>query len=710
MSTFETLGLSEPILSALAPLGYETPTPIQSEAIPLVLKGHDVLGCAQTGTGKTAAFALPMIHSLGESAGEKGPRHIKGLILSPTRELAQQIAESIQDYTKNINLFHCTIFGGVSQHRQVKLLQRGVDIVVATPGRLLDLANQRHVDLSNVEMFVLDEADTMLDMGFIHDIKKIISMLPRKRQSLFFSATMPSSIVTLSKDILTDPVKVEVARQSTAAETVEQKVMYVLQRDKKDLLVDLLGDHAVTSALVFSRTKYGADKLVRHLQHSGVAAASIHGNKSQPQRDRAMKAFKTGKVRVMVATDVAARGIDVDSLSHVINFELPNQPETYIHRIGRTGRAGAEGVAISLCNEADERGFLANIQFLLDKEIPVDTDHNFHLDQPAVGLRKGSGNGYGSKKGRGGGGGGGGGSKGGYQGGQNRRSGGSGGSGGGYRGNSGGGGGGGGNRDNDRRDSRRDDRGGDRRNDRQDNRHDDRGGDRRDASPQRSYKSESFKNEGSGGFRNFKDGAQDGFRGNDNRRDDRPNDRSGDRRDSRDSDRGGYKGGSGNSGGSGGYRGNDGGNDRGNDRGGYKGGGGSSSGGYRGNDRGNDRGGYKGGGSGGGSSSGGYRGNDRSNDRGGYKGAGGGGFREDSRGSDNRGSDNRGSDSRGSDSRGSDSRGSDRSSYKGKSTGGYKGGGYKGEGGDRPPKRDGFKGKAPASRGDKKRRDPKPRW
>ena len=374
-------------MRALQPLGYEKPTPIQEQAIPHVLKGRDVLGCAQTGTGKTAAFALPMIHNLHNTHSDSGRRRVRGLILSPTRELATQIADNLRDYNQHTGLRHALIFGGVSQGKQVSALQRGVDIIVATPGRLLDLANQGYVNLQGLEFFVLDEADTMLDMGFIHDIRRIIQLLPQTRQSLFFSATMPRSIMKLSESILTNPIQVEVARVSSAAETVEQRVMSVAQVDKRDLLVSVLQRPDISSALVFTRTKYGADKIVRYLKKHGIRSEAIHGNKTQPQRDRAMNGFRKGKINVLVATDIAARGIDVDELSHVINFEIPNLPETYVHRIGRTGRAGSSGQALSFVNEADERIYLRDIQSLIQKEIEVDDNHDWHLDMPAVGMK-----------------------------------------------------------------------------------------------------------------------------------------------------------------------------------------------------------------------------------------------------------------------------------------------------------------------------------
>ena len=386
---FATFGLDANILRAVKEAGYEQPRPIQAKTIRQVVDGRDVLGLAQTGTGKTAAFSLPMLHRLGKQPRREGRRVIRALILSPTRELSAQIGESIRDYSQHQKLYHTVIFGGVKQGKQVAALQRGVDIVVATPGRLLDLIDQGYIRLDHLEYFVLDEADTMLDMGFIHDIRKVIQLLPPRRQSLFFSATMPQNIQELADTILLDPVTVEVERRSSAAETVEQKVYFVRQAEKKHLLVDVLQAPDVTSALVFTRTKYGADKLVRHLRKQGVRSEAIHGNKSQPQREKAMKAFKRGDLGVLVATDIAARGIDVDELSHVINFEIPNIPETYVHRIGRTGRAGAEGIAISFCNEEDERTYLRDIQRLIRKEVPLDTDQDYHNPLPPIPLDSG---------------------------------------------------------------------------------------------------------------------------------------------------------------------------------------------------------------------------------------------------------------------------------------------------------------------------------
>ncbi|MGB2014086.1 MAG: DEAD/DEAH box helicase [Flavobacteriales bacterium] len=391
MNSFDDLGLCSPVLKAIQALGYETPTPIQAQAIPKVLAGHDVLGVAQTGTGKTAAFSLPMIHRLHLERYSGQFRPIRGLILTPTRELATQIEENIIDYTKNTKLFTVTLFGGVKQHRQVQKLRRGVDIVVATPGRLLDLMEQGFVNLKHLDYFVLDEADTMMDMGFIHDLRRVIKHIPQDRQSLFFSATMPPNILQFASTMLKDPERVEVAPESTAADTVEQHVLFVNQSDKRDLLVHLLKQEGVETALVFTRTKYGADKVVRYLKRNKIKSEAIHGNKTQPQRDRAMKAFRAGELNILIATDIASRGIDVTGVSHVINFEVPNISETYVHRIGRTGRAGASGVAWSLVNEADERKYMEDIQRLMDREVPVIEDHPWHNGMEDIPLHRGRG-------------------------------------------------------------------------------------------------------------------------------------------------------------------------------------------------------------------------------------------------------------------------------------------------------------------------------
>ncbi len=382
--SFEQLHLIEPILQALITEGYTTPTPIQQQAIPLVLAGNDLLGCAQTGTGKTAAFAIPIIQLLCQrplSGGGKRP--IRSLILTPTRELAIQIEESFANYGKNTSLKYKVIFGGVSQFHQVEALRGGVDVLIATPGRLLDLMNQGHINLKSIEFFVLDEADRMLDMGFVHDVKKVIARLPSKRQSLFFSATMPPAIVQLARSILSNPSKVEVTPVSSTANTINQVVYMTNKGDKKSLLIDVLQDPSIERALVFTRTKHGADKITKELIKSGIPSQAIHGNKTQNARQQALQNFKSKQTRVLVATDIAARGIDIDELSHVINFELPNIPESYVHRIGRTGRAGASGIAIAFC-DAEERAYLRDIEKLIGKKIPVKTDHAYVMKAGAA--------------------------------------------------------------------------------------------------------------------------------------------------------------------------------------------------------------------------------------------------------------------------------------------------------------------------------------
>ncbi len=374
---FKELDLIAPILKALEVEGYTIPTPIQEQAIPDVLKGKDLLGCAQTGTGKTAAFAIPILQNLFLQKNNQAPdNQIKALILTPTRELAIQINESFASYGKHTGIRHMVIFGGVSQFNQTNQLRRGTDILIATPGRLLDLMSQRFIHLQHIKMFVLDEADRMLDMGFINDVKKIIAKLPVKRQTLFFSATMPPEISRLSNSILTNPVRVEVTPVSSTAEKVDQFIYLVEKSDKRQLLIHLLKDNVIQNALVFTRTKHGADKIAKELYRAKISADAIHGNKTQFARQRALTNFKNGKIRVLVATDIAARGIDVDDLSHVINFELPNIPETYVHRIGRTGRAGASGKALSFC-DMEERAFLRDIHKLIDQEIPVVQDHPY---------------------------------------------------------------------------------------------------------------------------------------------------------------------------------------------------------------------------------------------------------------------------------------------------------------------------------------------
>ncbi|MBK9254942.1 MAG: DEAD/DEAH box helicase [Saprospiraceae bacterium] len=374
---FENLDLTEPILNALKSEGYTHPTPIQQKAIPILLQGRDLLACAQTGTGKTAAFAIPVLQMLSQKQDRQSQyRNIKALVVTPTRELAIQIDESFASYGANLKLKHTVVFGGVSQHSQVNSLRNGIDILIATPGRLLDLINQGFISLSNIEIFILDEADRMLDMGFVNDIKKVIKLLPVKRQSLFFSATMPDSIMALANSILTNPERVEVTPVSSTAETVQQEVYFVDYDKKKDLLLHKLEDEGIKTALVFTRTKHGADKVVKILAKANIKAAAIHGNKSQNARQKALSDFKEQRIRVLVATDIAARGIDIDELAYVINYEIPNIPETYVHRIGRTGRAGASGKAVSFC-DAEERAYLRDIQKLITFQIPVIDNHPF---------------------------------------------------------------------------------------------------------------------------------------------------------------------------------------------------------------------------------------------------------------------------------------------------------------------------------------------
>jgi ATP-dependent RNA helicase RhlE len=377
---FTDLKLIEPILRALNEEGYTQPTPIQEQAIPFILNGRDLLGCAQTGTGKTAAFAIPMLQLLTKPYAQKpGQKNIRALILTPTRELAIQIEESFNAYGRHLRLKNQVIFGGVSQVPQTQALQRGTDILVATPGRLLDLMSQGYINLKDVEIFVLDEADRMLDMGFVHDVKKVITKLPQKRQTLFFSATMPTEIQSLANAILSNPEKVEVTPVSSTAETINQSLFFVDKNNKKSLLAHLLQDSNIKSALVFTRTKHGADKVVKDLVRIGIKTEAIHGNKSQNARQRALSNFKDGTTRVLIATDIAARGIDVEELTHVINYELPNVPETYVHRIGRTGRAGLSGIAFSFC-EQEELPYLKDIQKLIGKSVPVDMDHPYHIE------------------------------------------------------------------------------------------------------------------------------------------------------------------------------------------------------------------------------------------------------------------------------------------------------------------------------------------
>ncbi|MBP6611329.1 MAG: DEAD/DEAH box helicase [Paludibacter sp.] len=382
--TFDQLDLIEPILNALKHEGYTQPTPIQEISIPIVLKGTDLLGCAQTGTGKTAAFAIPILQLLELNKGnDRAPRKIKTLIVTPTRELAIQIGESFAAYGRFMNIRHAVIFGGVPQSQQVGELRKGVDILIATPGRLLDLQSQGYIKLNDLSIFVLDEADRMLDMGFIHDIKKLLKIIPAKRQSLFFSATMPESIRVLAGTILTKPEEVEVTPASTTAETIQQEIYFVDAANKKDLLIHLLQDKQIATALVFTRTKHGADKVQRFLTKAHIKTEAIHGNKSQNTRQNALRNFKDRTTRVLVATDIAARGIDIDDLNLVINFEIPNVPETYVHRIGRTGRAGLDGKAVSFC-DAEEYPYLRDIQKLISIQIPVVSEHPFPTDKIPV--------------------------------------------------------------------------------------------------------------------------------------------------------------------------------------------------------------------------------------------------------------------------------------------------------------------------------------
>lgn len=384
--SFENLKLIEPILRALKTEGYTTPTPIQEQAIPIVLQQRDLLGCAQTGTGKTAAFAIPTLQLLYQDRLQhKEQKTIKTLILTPTRELAIQIDESFAAYGRHTGLKHTVVFGGVSQNPQVDTLRRGVDILTATPGRLLDLMNQGYIRLDHIRILILDEADRMLDMGFVHDVKKIIAKVPAKRQTLFFSATMPKEIQQLADSILTRPEKVEVTPVSSTADTIQQELYYVEKNDKRSLLAHILKDKDIKTALVFTRTKHGADKVVKDLHKIGVTAEAIHGNKSQNARQRALANFKNRTTRVLIATDIAARGIDIDELTHVINYEIPNIPETYVHRIGRTGRAGANGIALSFCDQ-EEIAYIKDIHKLIGKEIPLNEAHPYPMSPKSIDL------------------------------------------------------------------------------------------------------------------------------------------------------------------------------------------------------------------------------------------------------------------------------------------------------------------------------------
>jgi len=375
---FTSLKLCQPLLDALDEIGYVTPTPIQAKTIPDLIEGRDMLGCAQTGTGKTAAFALPILDAMAENP-PTGSRRIRALMLCPTRELASQIHDNIGQYARYLDIRSMVMFGGVSQRPQVNNLRRGVDILVATPGRLLDLISQGYVDLSHVQFLVLDEADRMLDMGFIRDIRKILAQIPKKRQSLLFSATMPHSIVELSRGMLYNPISVSITPESTTVEAIEQSLMFVMRSDKRGLLTYIIEEERPEKVLVFSRTKHGCNRIVKQLGQDGIEALAIHGNKSQGAREKALRRFRNGALQVLVATDVASRGIDVSDISHVINLDLPNEPDVYVHRIGRTGRAGQGGIAIAFCDE-NEGEYLRGIEKTIRQDIPVDEDQPFHSE------------------------------------------------------------------------------------------------------------------------------------------------------------------------------------------------------------------------------------------------------------------------------------------------------------------------------------------
>ena len=379
MTKFAELGLHSPILRAVEEGGYQTMTPIQSKAIPKVLEGHDLIAVAQTGTGKTAAFSLPLIQLLLQGEEKRRPKTTRALILAPTRELAVQIEENVRRYSKYLHYKINLVYGGASAKPQIKAMAPGVDILIATPGRLLDLMGQGHIKLHDVEYFILDEADRMLDMGFIRDIRRIVAELPVRRQTLFFSATMPKSVEGLASSILSNPGRVEVAPTATTAEKVDQHILYVPKNMKRKLLAYMLKDDAIKRVLIFTRTKHGANRVSKHLDQLGVSSSAIHGNKSQSARQKALNTFKDGKIRALVATDVAARGIDVDGVTHVINYDLPNEPDSYVHRIGRTARAGATGIALSFCDH-EERAYLKDIQRLIRQTIPIMDDHPFHLE------------------------------------------------------------------------------------------------------------------------------------------------------------------------------------------------------------------------------------------------------------------------------------------------------------------------------------------
>jgi ATP-dependent RNA helicase RhlE len=377
MSDFKSLDLLPSIQKALHNKGYTTPTPIQAQSIPHLLKGKDLLGIAQTGTGKTAAFSLPIINHLGKKPLRIKSKHARTLILTPTRELASQIDENIRSYSKGLKISSTVVFGGVGKAPQIRTMRQGVDILVATPGRLLDLMSEGHINLADVEIFVLDEADRMLDMGFFRDVKKVIAKLPREKQTLLFSATMPETISSLATSLLVNPKKVEITPQATTVEKIDQSINMVARSHKPALLKSILAREEVKSVLIFTRTKHGANRVVTQLEKSEIKAAAIHGNKSQNAREKALGSFRSGKLKILVATDIAARGIDVPHVTHVINYELPNDPESYVHRIGRTARAGREGIAIGFCDD-EEKKFLKDIEKFIKYKIPVDTDHEFH--------------------------------------------------------------------------------------------------------------------------------------------------------------------------------------------------------------------------------------------------------------------------------------------------------------------------------------------
>jgi ATP-dependent RNA helicase RhlE len=407
MTDFSGLELAQPLLRAIAEEGYTTPSPIQGKSIPSLLQGKDLLGVAQTGTGKTAAFSLPLLHHIGEDCGKPVSRSPLALILAPTRELAGQINDSLKTYSRHMRIRSAVVFGGVSIRPQIKMMTSGVHILVATPGRLLDLMNQGYVHLDKIEYLILDEADRMLDMGFVHDVKKITAAVPKDRQTMLFSATMPKTVQGLASSLLRDPVRVEVAPAATTAEKVEQQVLFVSKDNKRALLTKLLDDKNIKRVLVFTRTKHRANRVVKHLQQKGIESDAIHGNKAQNARQRALDGFKSGTIRVLVATDIAARGIDVDGVTHVINFELPNEPESYVHRIGRTARAGADGIAISFCDH-EERNYLRDIEKTIRQSVTVVEDHPWHAADVAAmtgaeaNRAKSKGNGGGNRRGGGG--------------------------------------------------------------------------------------------------------------------------------------------------------------------------------------------------------------------------------------------------------------------------------------------------------------------